>query len=172
MDFFRRFKAQMSEMLARGSMNCCSFFMLIAAQLLISINPFNRRDSLSESKIRQIQGMMDNIGKSIEEIQKMNRKLNLQLDILDGQVADLARPKKEHDAATGSTGKVPSKKMPGGGVTSFKDTSYQVPRPILIRKDQNQVEQSALDCDAPLLEEASDESYECMIYRSSENISN
>ena len=172
-DFFRRIKEQMSEVLSRGGMNCCSFFMLIAAQMMISINPFNRRDSLTESKIRQIQGVLDNMGKSIEEIQKMNRRLNLQLDILDAQVENLARPKKEHDTATRNAGRVSNEGILGGGcgVTSFKNTSYQVPRSILARKDQNPLEHSALDCDAPLLAERNDESYECMVYRSAENVS-
>ena len=113
------------------------------------------------------------MGKSIEEIQKMNRRLNLQLDILDAQVENLARPKKEHDTATRNAGRVSNEGILGGGcgVTSFKNTSYQVPRSILARKDQNPLEHSALDCDAPLLAERNDESYECMVYRSAENVS-
>ena len=165
MDFFRRVKAQMSEMLARGSVSCCSFFLLMITQSLISLNPFSKRDNVSESKIRQMQGVLDNLGKNIEEIQKMNKRINLQLDILDAQVGDLSRFNKERMDTTGG---VPDRTtvVSGCSVSSFKDIGYQVPRSLAV-KDQS-------DCMMPLMSESersqTEEQYECMVYRSIESV--
>ena len=79
MDFFRRLRRGISRMVEGGNAGLCSFSMMVASELLVSLNPFNRTDNQTESTILQLTGTVENLSIGLQEEQRKNKRMLLQL---------------------------------------------------------------------------------------------
>ena len=149
-EFFRRFKNHLSRVLERGNVNCCSFIILILAQLIISLNPFSKRDSHLEGKLRQLEAIIESVEAVRKEESKARRKNLMKIDLLETRLDRMLQLERmKQSGKIKERGKYETRSA--RDLSSFQE-HYAVPRIRFDMGNQQSLEEEEPDCNDPLVE--------------------